>query len=89
MVDLDLIPLTHVGRELVAGGFTPHSPGYDRLYKGALNGAFPAEQVVSNRWSVRRSDLPKVAAAFGVAAATKARDPIVRHRKAVSSSVAA
>ncbi len=76
MVDLDLIPLTHVGRELVAGGFAPHSPGYDRLYKGAVNALFPAEQVVSNRWSVRRGDLLKVAAAFGLApCSTPARAP--------------
>ncbi len=76
MPDPDLIPLTHLGRELVAGGFAAQSPGYDRLYRGALNGTFPAEQVVSNRWSVRRGDLPAVAAAFGLApAAEMARAP--------------
>ena len=46
---------------------------YDRLYKGALNGLFPAEQVVSNRWSVRRSDLPQVATAFGLAPSSSAQ----------------
>jgi len=87
MADLDLIPLPHVGRELVAGGFASHSPGYDRLYKGAVNALFPAEQVVSNRWSVRRVDLPKVAAAFRLTPDTKASDPVVRHRhEAVSAS---
>ncbi len=71
----DTIPLTHLGRELVAGGFATQSPGYDRLYKGAVNGTFPAEQMVSNRWTVRRIDLPKVAAAFGFASAVKAGQP--------------
>ena len=76
MPDHDLIPLTHLGRELVAGGFVAQPPSYDRLYRGALNAAFPCEQVVSNRWSVRRGDLPKVAAAFGLA-------PIRANRAAV------
>lgn len=71
MPDQDLIPLTHLGRELVASGFAVQSPSYDRLYRGALNASFPAEQVVSNRWSVRRGDLPKVAAAFGLTPASK------------------
>ena len=76
MPDQDLIPLTHLGRELIAGGFAAQSPGYDRLYKAALNGTYPAEQVVSNRWSVRRGDLLKVAAAFGLApSSTPARAP--------------
>ncbi len=73
MSDEDRIPLLHVNRELTAGGFAAQSPGYDRLYKGAINGLFPAEQVVSNRWSIRRGDLPKVAAAFGLAPISQAR----------------
>lgn len=82
MPDQDMIPLTHLGRALVAGGFAAQSPGYDRLYRGALNGTFPAEQVVSNRWSVRRDDLPKVAAAFGLAPAAelaRAARAVVEH----------
>lgn len=83
MPDSDLIPLTHLGRELVAHGFAPHSPGYDRLYKGAVNALFPAEQLVSNRWSVRRSDLPKVAAAFGLMPSPKASKPVRAPRATV------
>ncbi len=75
MSDEDRIPLLHVNRELISGGFAARSPGYDRLYKGAINGLFPAEQVVSNRWSVRRGDLPKVAAAFGLAPISQAPAP--------------
>ncbi len=67
MSDEDRIPLLHVNRELIAGGFAAQAPGYDRLYKGAINGLFPADQSVNGRWSIRRSDLPKVVAAFRLA----------------------
>lgn len=75
MSDEDRIPLMHVSRALIAGGFVAQAPGYDRLYKGAINGLFPADQVMSNRWSVRRGDLPKVAAAFGQQSALRGIAP--------------
>ena len=85
MSDEDRIPLLHVNRELVASGFAAQAPGYDRLYKGAINGLFPADQMVSNRWSIRRGDLPKVAAAFGLA---KASAPARASRVAVEHATA-
>jgi hypothetical protein len=41
------------------------------LWKGAVEGAFPAERV-RNRWYVQRADLPRVAQALGIAAASAA-----------------
>ncbi len=78
MSDEDRIPLLRVIRELIAIGWAAQPLGYDRLYKGAINGLFPAEQLVSNRWSVRRGDLPKVAAAFGLVP-TRADRAAVEH----------
>jgi len=73
MSDEDRVPLLRVLRALADLGFSTQCLSYDRAYKGAINGLFPAEQVVSNRWSVRRGDLPKVAAAFGLAPISQAR----------------
>ncbi len=73
MSDEDRVPLLRVKSEVAELGFVVQSLNYDRLYKGALNGLFPAEQVVSNRWSVRRSDLPQVATAFGLAPSSSAQ----------------
>jgi len=53
-----------------------------------INGLFPAEQVVSNRWSIRCGDLPKVAAAFGLAPAAKASKPTRAPRAAVEHAAA-
>ena len=88
MPDQDLIALPHLARELVASGFSSRPVAYDRLYRGVLSGLFPAEQVTSNRWSVRRSDLPKVAAAFGLAKAS-APNPTVRAPRAAVEHAAA
>lgn len=75
MSDEDRVPLLRVRPELAELGFPTQSLSYERTYKGAINGLFPAEQVVSNRWSVRRGDLPKVAAAFGLAPVSQAHAP--------------
>lgn len=66
MPDHDLIQLPHLARELVAGGFSARPVEYHRLYRGVLSGLFPAKQVTTNRWSVRRADLPAVASALGL-----------------------
>ncbi len=38
---------------------------YSVLWKGAVEGAFPAERV-RNRWYIQRADLPRVAQALGI-----------------------
>ncbi len=82
MPDPDLIQLPLLARELVAGGFSTKPVDYHRLYHGALSGRFPAEQVTSNRWSVRRADLPKVATALGLMPEGKAEKPSRARRTA-------
>ena len=88
MSNHDLITLPHLARELVAGGFSSQPVAYNRLYRGVLSGLFPAEQVVSNRWSVRRADLPKVAAAFGFMPTAKVNKPVRAARAAVEHATA-
>jgi hypothetical protein len=73
--DRDSIPLRHVNGWLVDSGFATQGPGYDRIYKAALNGLFPAEQSMNGRWSVRRSNLPLVAAAFNLTPISAASAP--------------
>ncbi|MGI4941318.1 MAG: hypothetical protein ACRYHQ_12300 [Janthinobacterium lividum] len=63
--DRDSIPLRQVNGWLIDSGFAAPGPGYDRIYKGVLNGLFPGVQSANGRWSIRRNDLPKVAAWFG------------------------
>lgn len=60
----DRTPLTYVPRKIRALGYAP--PTYPQVYRAALNGSIPAEQVVTNRWSVRDVDLPKVITALGL-----------------------
>lgn len=75
--DRDSIPLRQVNSWLIDSGFAAPGPGYDRIYKGVLNGLFPAEQSVNGRWSIRRGDLPKVAAWFGMIPLSAAGAPRV------------
>lgn len=60
----DLIALTVLSRELMAGGFSDKPVEYQRLYRGCLSARFPAEQSEAGRWGVRRPHLPDVAAAL-------------------------
>ena len=60
----DLIPLTVLSRELLAGGFSNSPVEYARLYRGCLSARFPAEQSNVGRWALRRRYLPAVAAAL-------------------------
>ena len=62
----DRIGAPQLARALIAGGYTDQPVGYGPIYRGILSGAIPAEQVNSNRWTVSRADLPKVAAALGL-----------------------
>lgn len=83
MSDEDRVPLLRVMLALANLGYDIKALSYDRLYKGAINGSFDADQVVSNRWSVRRDDLPRVAAAFGLVSVVKASKPVRTSRAAV------
>lgn len=71
MPDHDWILLPQLARELVDGGFSTEPVDYNRLYRGALSAEFPAEQVTSNRWGIRRGNLPKVAAALRLVQASR------------------
>lgn len=74
MNDNDRIALLQVNRELMAHGYVSQvaqAPGYARLYRAAIDGAIPAEQI-GRSWSIRRGDLPKVAAVFGLVPASVA-----------------
>ena len=62
----DLIALTALSRELLAGGFSNEPVEYARLYRGCLSARFPAEQNNVGRWALRRRHLPAVAAALGL-----------------------
>ena len=75
--DDDRIALLHVNRELMACGYAAQvaqAPGYARLYRAVIDGVIPAEQIGRN-WSIRRGDLPKVAAAFNLAPPSAASAP--------------
>ena len=68
----DRIGAPQIARALMADGFTDQPVGYGAIYRGILSGAFPAEQMSGNRWTVSRADLPKVAAALGL----RSRQPV-------------
>lgn len=80
----DWIRLTHLARALVADGFTDKPVDYARIYRAVLSGAIPAEQVITNRWSIRRADLPVVASALGLMPAAKVEKPGRAHRAAAA-----
>ena len=82
MSDLDTIRLTHLANELRRCGLVEHPPAYDRLYRGVLSGLFPAEQSDGGRWSVRRSDLPLVANALGLARGSAGTARVPEHAAA-------
>lgn len=66
--DDDRLALLQVNRELMARGYVAQAaraPGYARLYRAVIDGAIPAEQI-GKSWSIRRGDLPLVAAVFGL-----------------------
>jgi hypothetical protein len=71
----DLIALTALSRELLAGGFSDKPVEYARLYRGCLSARFPAEQSKVGRWSLRRRHLPAVAAALGLTPVTDIPPP--------------
>ena len=66
------IPLSGIARALIAAGFTTRPIDYNRLYRLIVSGAVPAQQTMTNRWSVQGSDLPLVASALGLAPAGSA-----------------
>ena len=77
MFDDENLSILQVNPELIAGGYVAQAaqaPGYDRIYRAAINGLFPTTRV-GRRLSVCRSDLPKVAAAFGLAPTSAASAP--------------
>ena len=83
MNDNDRIALLQVNRELMARGYVAQAaqaPGYARLYRAVIDGAIPAEQI-GRSWSIRRGDLPLVAAAFGLVppSAASAHHAAVEH----------
>jgi hypothetical protein len=67
-VETDRIGAPQLARALIADGWADRPVPYGAIYRGILSGAIPAEQVSSNRWTVSRADLPKVAAALGLRA---------------------
>jgi hypothetical protein len=86
--DNDLVPLPHVSRALLAGGFTDQPADYTRLYRGVLSSRIPAELMTSNRWGVRPSNFPKVVEALGLAPSTEPKAKPSRAKRA-SSVIAA
>lgn len=80
------IPLSGIARALIAAGFTTRPIDYNRLYRLIVSGAVPAQQTVSNRWSVHPADLPLVAAALGLTSAGSAPSPEVRAPRATASA---
>ena len=60
------IPLSGIPRALIAAGFTDRPVGYNRLYRLIVSGAIPAQQTMTNRWSVQSRDLPFVASVLGL-----------------------
>ena len=69
------IPLSGIPRALIAAGFTSGPIGYNRLYRLIVSGAVPAQQTMTNRWSVQSSDLPLVASALGLTPVVLAQPP--------------
>ena len=60
----DLVPLSHVGRELVKSGLSSSPVPYGAIWRGVTSGAIPTEPTVGNREGVRRRNLPIVAKAL-------------------------
>lgn len=60
----DRLPLTRAPRELANAGYPPVP--YGRLYYSAVNAVIPAEQSITGRWTISRSDLDAVARALGL-----------------------
>lgn len=77
MFDNDDIFLLDVNPELAAAGFVTHAaqaPGYGRVYRAAIDGRFPTTRT-GRRLSIRRADLPLVAAVFGLVPTSAASAP--------------
>ncbi|RKK03313.1 hypothetical protein EBE87_25935 [Pseudoroseomonas wenyumeiae] len=75
----DHLPLSRVPRELAAiasGGPVE----YHHVYKQVLNGNLPADNI-RNRWYVLKSDLPAIAAAFGMTLRQTLSEPTRRQRR--------
>jgi hypothetical protein len=61
----EYISLTQLSRELrVLTG--KNAPGYQTLYRHAMEGKIPAERAVFNRWCVRRDHLLQIVSALGL-----------------------
>jgi hypothetical protein len=60
--------LTHLVRDL--GRLTGAPIPYRRLYTAALDGRIPAEQGENGIWTYRAEDVPSIAAALGLSAAS-------------------
>ena len=58
----DLIPLPDAPRELNRLGARVT---YQQIYKAVLDGRVPAERGSTNRWRIRKADLPEIAREFG------------------------
>lgn len=66
-LNVETVPLTHVVFALIALGYRCDALTYPHVYRAVLSGQIPAEQRTTNRWSVRRADLPKVAEVLSLA----------------------
>ena len=64
---METLPLTEVPRaiKMMTGGKTVK---YSTLYRHIIDGDLDAVKTASGQWVVRREDLPRILAAFGLTA---------------------